>query len=39
MSQAASSEAREAYVSDMRREVTILKACKDPNVVAFLVSW
>lgn len=23
---------------DFRREITILKACRDPNIVAFLVS-
>ena len=26
-------------LNDFRREVAILKACRDPNIVAFLVGW
>lgn len=31
-------ETRYMALNEFRREVAILKACRDPNIVAFLVS-
>lgn len=37
--QAVSGDVRQAALEDFRKEISILKACRDLNIVQFVVSW